>query len=132
MAEVLFYVVADVCLFAYLRRRLGPFGLRSVAKACAWRLVFGGLGAAAGGGVLFALQTLVAPLSGSIPQAFAYVHAGGLVALVVTFGLSIKLHVPEAAFVSSHRGQGEGQAGTRIVRAGRKAGRGGAPWSCTS
>ena len=64
-AEVLFYVVADVCLFAYLRRRLGPFGLRSVAKACARGLLFGGLGAAAGSGVLFALQMFVAPLSGS-------------------------------------------------------------------
>lgn len=100
-AEVLFYVVADVCLFAYLRRRLGPFGLRSVAKACARGILFGGLGAAAGGGVLFALQTFVSPLSGSIPQALAYVLAGGIVALLVTFGLSIKLHVPEAAFVGS-------------------------------
>ena len=105
VAEVLFYVVADVCLFAYLRRRLGPFGLRSVAKACAGGLVFGGLGAAAGYGVLFALQTFVGPLSGSIPQALAYVAAGGIASLVVTFGLAIKLHVPEAAFVSTLAGK---------------------------
>ena len=111
VAEVLFYVVADVCLFVYLRRRLGPFGLRSVVKACASGLVFGGLGAAAGGGVLFALQTYLAPLSGSIPQAFAYVMAGGIVALVVTFGLSIKLHVPEAAFVSSLAAKVKGKLG---------------------
>ena len=108
-AEVLFYVVADVCLFAYLRRRLGPFGLRSVAKACARGLLFGGLGAAAGSGVLFALQMFVAPLSGSIPQ--AYVLAGGIVALVVTFGLSIKLRVPEAAFVGSIVGKVKGKLG---------------------
>ena len=111
VAEVLFYVVADVCLFVYLRRRLGPFGLRSVAKACLGGLVFGGLGAAAGGGVLFALQTFVAPLSGSIPQALAYVVAGGIVALVVTFGLSIKLHVPEAAFVGSIANKLRGKLG---------------------
>lgn len=111
VAEVLFYVVADVCLFVYLRRRLGPFGLRSVAKACMGGLVFGGLGAAAGGGVLFALQTFVAPLSGSIPQALAYVLVGGIVALVVTFGLSIKLHVPEAAFVSSIANKVKGKLG---------------------
>ena len=110
-AEVLFYVVADVCLFAYLRRRLGPFGLRSVAKACARGLLFGGLGAAAGSGVLFALQMFVAPLSGSIPQALAYVLAGGIVALVVTFGLSIKLRVPEAAFVGSIVGKVKGKLG---------------------
>lgn len=111
VAEVLFYVVADVCLFAYLRRRLGPFGLRSVAKACARGILFGGLGAAAGGGVLFALQMFVAPLSGSIPQALAYVLAGGIVALAVTFGLSIKLRVPEAAFVGSIVGKVKGKLG---------------------
>lgn len=113
VAEVLFYVVADMCLFIYLRRRLGPFGLRSIVKACLAGLVFGGLGAAAGGGVLIALQTFVAPLSGSIPQALAYVVAGGLVSLVVTFGLSIKLNVPEAAFV-----------GTLVGKVTRKLGRG--------
>ncbi|WP_290996249.1 murein biosynthesis integral membrane protein MurJ [Gordonibacter sp.] len=111
VAEVMFYVVADICLFAYLRHRLGPFGLRSVAKAVLSGLVFGGLGAAAGGGVLFALQTFVGPLSGSIPQAFAYVIAGGVVALVVTFGLSMKLHVPEAAFVTSIVGKVKGKLG---------------------
>ena len=82
-----------------------------MVKACASGLVFGGLGAAAGGGVLFALQTYLAPLSGSIPQAFAYVMAGGIVALVVTFGLSIKLHVPEAAFVSSLAAKVKGKLG---------------------
>ncbi|RDB60803.1 virulence factor MviN [Gordonibacter sp. 28C] len=111
VAEVLFYVVADVCLFAYLRGRLGPFGLRSVVKAVLAGIVFGGLGAALGGGVLYALTTFVAPLSGSIPQALAYVVAGGMVALVVTFGLAIKLHVPEAAFVSSIAGKVAGRLG---------------------
>ena len=85
--------------------------LRKVAKACARGILFGGLGAAAGGGVLFALQMFVAPLSGSIPQALAYVLAGGIVALVVTFGLSIKLRVPEAAFVGSIVGKVKGKLG---------------------
>ena len=111
VGEVLFYVVADVCLFAYLRRRLGPFGLRSTAKAFLVALVFGGLGAAAGGGVLFALTTFVGPLSGSIPQALAYVACGGLVSLAVTFGLAIKLHVPEAAFVGNIVGKVAGKLG---------------------
>ncbi|MEG1494429.1 MAG: lipid II flippase MurJ [Gordonibacter sp.] len=113
VAEVLFYVVADLCLFIYLRRHLGAFGLRSVVKAVFSGLVFGGLGAAAGGGVLYALTTFVAPLSGSIPQALAYVMAGGIVALAITFGLSIKLRVPEAAFV-----------GNIFAKVGRKLGRG--------
>lgn len=108
-AEVAFYVVADACLFAYLRHHLGPFGLRSVAKAIVSGIVLGGLGAVAGGGILFALQTFLAPLSGSIPQALAYVAVGGIASLVVTFGLSLKLHVPEAAFVSSIIGKVKGK-----------------------
>ena len=101
VAEVLFYVVADLCLFIYLRRRLGRLGLRSTVRALASGVLFGGLGAAAGWSVLFALETFIAPLSGSILQALAYVVAGGLVSLAVTFGLAIKLHVPEASFVGN-------------------------------
>ena len=99
VAETLFYLVSDVCLFAYLRRDLGPFGLRSVARAVAVALVLGAAGALAGGGVLWLLQTLVAPLSGSIVQALVYVIVGGAVALAVTFVPACALHVPEAAFI---------------------------------
>ena len=110
-AEAAFYVVADVCLFAYLRRHLGAFGLRSTLRALACSLALGGLGAAAGAGVLFALQTWAAPLSGSIPQALAYVAAGGLVSLFVTFGLALKLRVPEAAFLANIAGKVKGKLG---------------------
>ena len=110
-AEAAFYVVADVCLFAYLRRHLGAFGLRSTLRALACSLALGGLGATAGAGVLFALQTWAAPLSGSIPQALAYVAAGGLVSLFVTFGLALKLRVPEAAFLANIAGKVKGKLG---------------------
>ena len=101
VAEALFYLVLDVCLFGYLRRILGPFGLRSVVRALATAVLLGGAGAAAGGAVLWLLQVLVSPLSGSIVQALAYVAAGGLVALAVTFVPACKLNVPEAAFVNT-------------------------------
>lgn len=98
-AEIAFYLVADVCLFAYLRSRLGPFGLRTTARAFIAALILGLLGAAAGAGVLFALETYLSPLTGSIAQAFGYVVAGGIVSLAVTFGLALALRVPEAAFL---------------------------------
>ena len=101
VAELVFYLVGDICLFTYLRRRFGAFGLRSTAKAFIVALVLGTLGAAAGGGALFAAQTLIAPLSGSIAQAFAYIVVCGIVSLVVTFGIALKLKIPEAAFLSS-------------------------------
>ena len=101
VAELVFYLVGDICLFTYLRRRFGAFGLRSTAKAFIVALVLGTLGAAAGGGALFAAQTFIAPLSGSIAQAFAYIVVCGIVSLVVTFGIALKLKIPEAAFLSS-------------------------------
>lgn len=100
-AELVFYLVGDICLFAYLRRRFGAFGLRSTAKAFLCALVLGALGAIAGAAALFAVETFIAPLSGSILQAFAYIVVCGLVSLVVTFGIALKLKIPEAAFLSS-------------------------------
>ena len=100
-AEIAFYLVADLCLFVYLRRTLGAFGLRSTTRAFLAALALGALGAAAGAGVLFALETFFGALSGSILQAFLYVVAGGVVSLIVTFGLALVLRVPEAAFLRS-------------------------------
>ncbi|MEG0504104.1 MAG: murein biosynthesis integral membrane protein MurJ, partial [Raoultibacter sp.] len=100
-AELAFYLVSDICLFIYLRKRFGAFGLRSTMKAFASALLLGLLGAAAGGGLLFVLELFVAPLSGSIVQAFGYIVVCGLVSLVVTFGIALKLKIPEAAFLSS-------------------------------
>ena len=101
VAELAFYLVADICLFAYLRSRLGAFGLRTTAKAILWALVLGAAGAAAGGGLLFAAETLIAPLSGSILQALLYVVVCGLASLAVTFGLALALKIPEAAFLAT-------------------------------
>ncbi|MDO4290148.1 MAG: murein biosynthesis integral membrane protein MurJ [Eggerthellaceae bacterium] len=94
------YLISDVLMFLYLRRVYGRMGLGSTVLACLRGLALGAAGAVAGGGALFLLETLVAPLSGSIAQAFAYVVAGGVVALVVTFAPAVKLQLPEAAFVT--------------------------------
>ena len=59
------------------------------------------MGAIAGAAALFAVETFIAPLSGSILQAFAYIVVCGLASLVVTFGIALKLKIPEAAFLSS-------------------------------
>ncbi len=100
-SSIAFYLVGDVMLFAYLRIRFGKLGLSSIFRACVLGTIFGVIGAAAGAGVLLALETFVAPLSGSIPQAFGYVVAGGLVALFVTFGPAAALRLPEAVFFTS-------------------------------
>lgn len=101
VGEVTFNAFADICLFVYLHRHLGPFGLGSTARALAQAIALGFLGAAAGYGVLWALESLVSPLSGSIVQSFAYIVAGGAVSLAVTYGLALKFNVPESALLAN-------------------------------
>ena len=68
-------------------------------------VLLGGIGALCGFGTLTALETFAGPLSGSLIQAFGYIVAGGLVSLIVTFGLAHKLHIPEASFITNIAGK---------------------------
>ncbi|MCI8468181.1 MAG: murein biosynthesis integral membrane protein MurJ [Eggerthellaceae bacterium] len=99
-STVVSYVLGDLIAFMYLRRHYGRMGLGFLAAATLRSLGLGALGAAAGAGVLAALQLMAGPLSGSIAQALAYLVVGGLVALAVTFGPAVRLRLPEAAFVT--------------------------------
>lgn len=101
LAELAFYLVSDLCLFVYLRKHLGAFGLRSTIRAFASALLLGALGAAIGFIIQFLLGAFIEPLNGSIIQALAYLALSGIPALIITFGLALNLHIPEAAFVSS-------------------------------
>lgn len=107
--EVAFNALADVCLFVYLRRHLGAFGLGSTARAFGVALALGLAGAAAGYGVLWALESFVGPLSGSLVQSFSYIVAGGVVSLVVTYGLALRLRVPESALIAGLIGKVAGK-----------------------
>ena len=100
-STVVSYVVGDLIAFAYLRRHYGPMGLGFLAAVTLRSVGLGLLGALAGGVVLAGLQALLGPLTGSVPQALAYLAAGGVVALAVTFAPAVRLGLPEAAFVTS-------------------------------
>lgn len=99
MAQTAFYVFGVVWCYVYLRAKLGPLGARQLAVGALCSLLLGALGAAAGGAVLWALEAFVAPLGGGILQAFGYVAAGGVVSLLVTYGLALALKVPGSAFI---------------------------------
>lgn len=109
VGTIVSYVVGDALALIYLRRHFGAMGLSSTVLACLRAAGLGLAGAAAGGAILYALEALVAPLDGSIAQAFAYIVAGGLASLIVTFGPAIKLKLPEAAFVISAVGKVTGK-----------------------
>ena len=99
LASIAFYVVGDV------RVHLGHVGARKIFGASFAGLLLGGIGSLCGFGTLTALETFVGPLSGSLIQAFGYIVAGGLVSLIVTFGLAHKLHIPEASFITNIAGK---------------------------
>ena len=91
------YGVTDIIALLFIRKYVGPLGLRSALASVARSFALGAAGAAVGWGVLWALQTFVAPLEAGVVQAFVYTCAGGIPALLVTYGLALALHVPEAS-----------------------------------
>ena len=115
-ASVTFYLVADMAAFVYLKRRFGHVGITSIVRACVLGTLLGGAGALAGFGMLQGLQFVFGALSGSIPQAFLYVVAGGVVSLAVTFGLAVKLRLPEASFIMDIVGKATRRFGRKRAR----------------
>lgn len=101
LSETVYYAILDVACFVYLRAKIGSFGIRAIPLSALRSLALGLLGALAGGGVMYLLRSTIAPLDGSIPHALICIIGGGLVALIVTFGIAIKLRLEEAAFVTS-------------------------------
>lgn len=99
------YGVTDLVTLVFLRRELGPLGLREVAASIGRSLVLGLAGAACGALVLWALGSFVAPLGSSVVQAFLYTVAGGVPSLVVTYGLALALKVPEASSITTVLGR---------------------------
>ena len=99
-STIVSYVIGDVIAFAYLRRHFGPMGLGAVMRSFFVALALGGAGAVVGYGVLVALTLGFGPMDGSVARAFAYVVAGGMAALAVTFGPAVHGNWPEASFIS--------------------------------
>ena len=104
------YVVSIGGAIVWLRRRLHGLELRTILRGTLTGLVLGGLGAAAGAGVLWALESFAGPLvsyvdgvavTAPIAKTLVYVVVAGLVSLVVTFVPAVALKVPEAGMIRS-------------------------------
>lgn len=100
VAQIAFFVLGTVWCYAYLSKRLGGIGLRTLVGSFMSSLLVGAAGAAVGAVLLWALQAFVMPIeAGGIPWALACIVVGGLASLVVTYGLGVVLHVPGSAFI---------------------------------
>ena len=100
VAQIAFFGLGTVWCYAYLSKRLGGIGLRTLVGSFVSSLLVGAAGAAVGAALLWALQAFVMPIeAGGIPWALACIVVGGLASLVVTYGLGVVLHVPGSAFI---------------------------------
>ena len=107
----MFYIVANAGAMVWMRRRLRGLRVRTIAHGALTGLVLGAAGAAAGGGMLWLLETFIAPLAtvaangtaqtAPMIQTFAYVAVSGIVSLIVTFAPAVVLKLPEAGMLTS-------------------------------
>ena len=97
LSYVVDYVILVGCSLWWLRRRLHGLRVKSILHGCFFGLLLGGLGAAAGAGVMWALEHYIGALGGSILITLGYVCVAGVVSLAVTFGLAILLKMPEVS-----------------------------------
>ena len=113
-----FYVVAIVITLAWMRRRLRGVQLGTMARGLFFGLVLGGLGAAAGVGMMQLLQMLLGPIviqtadgavAAPILKTVTYIAVSGIVAMAVTFVPGIALKLPEAGMFTSILGRFTGR-----------------------
>ena len=97
LSYVVDYVILVGCSLWWLRRRLHGLQVKSILHGGFFGLLLGGLGAAAGAGVLWALEHFVGALGGSILVTLGYVCVAGTVSLAVTFGLAVAFKMPEVS-----------------------------------
>ena len=97
LSYVVDYVVLVGCSLWWLRRRLHGLQVKSILHGGFFGLLFGGLGAAAGAGVMWALEHFVGVLGSSILITLGYVCVAGVVSLAVTFGLAFVFKMPEVS-----------------------------------
>lgn len=97
LSYVVDYVVLVGCSLWWLRRRLHGLQVKSILHGGFFGLLFGGLGAAAGAGVMWALEHFVGALGSSILITLGYVCVAGVVSLAVTFGLAFVFKMPEVS-----------------------------------
>lgn len=97
LSYVVDYVILVGCSLWWLRRRLHGLQVKSILHGSFFGLLLGGLGAAAGAGVLWALEKYIGALGGSILITLGYVCVAGVASLAVTFGLAIVFKMPEVS-----------------------------------
>jgi putative peptidoglycan lipid II flippase len=93
IADAIFYLCVSATLAVLMRRRIGSYDVRGVASTFARMTV----ASVAGACVAWLVAWLLSPLGGGVAGAFAQVVAGGILGLLVAFGLGRLFGVTEVA-----------------------------------
>lgn len=107
LSSVFYYGPIVIVVLVYLRRDLGPIGLRGMVAFLCKMLVLGALGGVVGWLACQGLGLVVGPSDGSLLKSLAFLVGGGVPAVAATYGAAIALKLPEAQLVLSllHRGR---------------------------
>ncbi len=97
LSSVFFFALVDLVTFVSLRRQLGPMGMGSVLASTTKALVLGAAGAGVGYVLLALLGARLGLVGGSAARAALYCVVAGIPSVVVTYGVAIALHMPEAS-----------------------------------
>ena len=100
LSSVAFFAIADALTLVVLRRELGELGLGTTAVSCLRSLALGAAGTAVAQLILGALRGWLGA-AGSALMGVLYCCAGGIPALLVTFGIAAALKLPEASIITS-------------------------------
>ena len=104
-STTIYMLAVDIVSFASLRRTLGPLGLGAVLSAFVRSTVFGAAGSAVGWAVLHYLPGVLGGIGSQTLMALICIIAGGVPALLVTFGLAFVFHAPEVAVIGNLAGR---------------------------
>lgn len=97
VSSTFFYGAIDVVTLWSIRRELGNIGMKSVVVSIIKSLALGALGSIVGFGIYWLLVRFVGPCEG-VMRGVLYAAAGGLPALIVTYGAATLLGIHDAPF----------------------------------
>ena len=105
LSSTAYMLVVDAIAFVSLRRHLGNLGLRSVLVALVRATLLGLAGSAVGYGCGFVLTGMLGITGSTTMQALIQIVAGGIPAVLVTFGAALAMHLPEVSAIEQLAGR---------------------------
>ena len=105
LSSTAYMLVVDAIAFVSLRRHLGNLGLRSVLVALVRATLLGLAGSAVGYGCGFVLTGMLGITGSTTMQALIQIVAGGIPAVLVTFGVALAMHLPEVSAIEQLAGR---------------------------